>query len=215
MPECRVFVDETAMVNDMKTTFFLDIDQTISTGHVGRDLATSVQYYRALGLEIPDRIQVWPDLFQLPEVVRRHEMLPDALAGVMQLSGVGEIAYATVRKPAVEQITRAWLASNGFPSPECVMLCQNMAQKLLALAPYAGALVLIDDRWRAALEVWPRLEEHAPEVAADLRQRLTLVAFGATQANVPESSVVPVIPLPDWRLVADVLMMIHEAVKKG
>lgn len=214
MQNSCLFVDGAGMVCGMKT-YFIDIDQTISTGHVCRDLAESVQYYRDLGLEIPDGLQIWPDLFQLPAVLALHETLPGARAGVLHLSSAGDVAYATVRKPDVEQITREWLANNGFPSPERVIMCQSVAHKLLALAPYPGGLVLIDDRWRKALEVWPRLEEHAPDVAADLRQRLTLVAFGATQADLPETSVVHVVPLSDWSLLADVFVQSHEVAKKG
>jgi hypothetical protein len=201
----------------MKTTFFLDIDQTISTGYVGRDLAESVQYYRDLGLELPETIASWPDLFQLPAILARHEALPGALVGAWRLDGVGDVGYATVRAPDVEQITRDWLYREGFPKPERLVMCQSVAHKLQALSQYGGRMVLIDDRWHKALEVWPRLEEHAPDVAADLRQRLTLVAFGATQADLPESSVVPVVPLPTWASSDAVLMMMHEAVvpKKG
>jgi hypothetical protein len=201
----------------MKTTFFLDIDQTISTGYVGRDLAASVQYYQDLGLELPETIQTWPDLFQLPAVLARHETLPGALVGAWRLDGAGDVVYATVRAPDVEQITRDWLYTQGFPLPERLVMCQSVAHKLQALAQYDGSVVLVDDRWRKALEVWPRLEEHAPALAADLRQRLKLVAFGATQADLPESSVVPVVPLPTWTSIDTVLMAIHEAVvpKKG
>lgn len=199
----------------MKTTFFVDIDQTISTGHVGRDLATSVAYYRDLGVVVPDGVNCWPDLFQLPAVLARHETLPGALAGVQQLAACGDVSYATVRAPDVAQITHEWLAEHGFPSPERVVMCQSVGQKLLALARYPGRVVLVDDRWRKVLEVWPRLVEHDPALAADLRERFTLVAFGANAADLPESSVVPVVPLAYWSLVANVLMVVHEAVKKG
>lgn len=199
----------------MKTTFCLDIDQTISSGHVGRNLAASVAYYRDLGFELPETIASWPDLFQLPAVLARHEVLPGALAGAQQLAACGNVMYATVRASDVEQITREWLCQQGFPSPERVVMCQNVGQKLLALAQYPGRVVLIDDRWRKLLEVWPRLVEYAPDVAADLLDRLTLVAFGAGPGDLPESSVVPVVPLPDWHSVESVLAVVHEPVKKG
>ena len=201
----------------MKTTFFLDIDQTISTGYVGRDLAASVRYYRDLGLELPEIIASWPDLFQLPAVLARHETLPGALIGAWRLDGAGDVGYATVRAPDVEQITRDWLYREGFPKPERLVMCQSVAQKVLALARSPGRLVLVDDRWRKALEVWPLIVKHDSTLAVDLRQRLTLVAFGASQADLPEASVVPVVALPNWAQIDAVLMVIHEAVvpKKG
>ena len=49
----------------MNQTYFLDIDQTISTGHVCPTLAESMQYYRDRGVIVPEDIQHWPVLFQL------------------------------------------------------------------------------------------------------------------------------------------------------
>jgi 5'(3')-deoxyribonucleotidase len=213
--DCRLFVDDVGMVSGMmKTTFFIDIDQTISTGHVCRTLVESIAHYRGLGLDIPD-VETWPALFQLPEILRRHEPLPRARTGVWRLACYGNVYYATVRAPDVRQITREWLHEQGFPLPDRVVLCRSIVHKLRELAQHPGRLVLIDDRWRVALEQWPRLVEIDPAAASVLRDRLTLVAFGSSQADLPESSVVPVVPLQDWSLVADVLMYTREVVKKG
>jgi hypothetical protein len=192
-----LLVDDAAMLNSMKRTFFIDIDQTISTGHVSRDLQESVQYYRDLGLVVPDGLQSWPVLFQLPEVVRLHEVLPGAREGVRQLAQLGEVWYATARKPEVEQITREWLATRAFPNPERVIIVEGIAEKLLALAAYPGPLVLVDDRWQQLHEI---LVQHGERhrVLAGVRERLTLVAFGARQEHVPETTVVPVVPLCGW-----------------
>ena len=84
-----------------------------------------------------------------------------------------------------------------------------------ALAVTLGAVGAVDllaqDRATA------QAGEHAPSLAVDLRQRLTLVAFGASADALPETSVVPVVPLPTWASIDTVLMAIHEAVvpKKG
>lgn len=184
-------------------TYFIDIDQTISTGHVGRDLADSVQYYRDLGVIVPDGIENWPTLFQLPDVARQHEVLPGALVGAWRLDGAGELFYATARKPDVEQITLDWLYREGFPKPEQVIFCQGISEKLLAIAEHSGPLVLIDDRWRQLLRILEEYREH--RVLRDLRQRLTLVAFGSSQADMPTLSVVPVVPLPEWSSITELL----------
>lgn len=197
------------------TRIYVDVDQTASTGHVCATLAESVQYYRQLGVVVPDDVASWPELFQLPEILIQHEVIPGALAGVRLLAEHGEIAYLTVRKPDVRAITQDWLSLEDFPSPDNVMICQSSAHKLLAIAEHPGQAVLIDDRWRKLLDCWPRLVEYAPDLATDLQQRLTLVAFGASAADLPSSPVVPVVPLPDWRSVADVLMALHKVVKKG
>ena len=178
--------------------FFVDIDQTISSGRVLGSLQESVLYYQKQGVTVPEMVMCYPDLFQLPEVVRRHEMLPGARSGVSQLSLVGELLYATVRKPDVEETTRLWLQEHDFPSSEKVIFSQSMAHKLLALAAFSGSLILIDDRWRKALEVWPRLVEYNPEMAQDLAARLTLVAFGARNSDLPGESLLPLVALPDW-----------------
>lgn len=208
-------VDCSAILWSMKITFFVDIDQTISTGYVGQSLAESIAYYRERGVVVPDHIASWPELFQLPAVLVQHEKLPDALAGMNLLARYGDVAYATVRKSDVAGITCGWLWEHGFPSPDQVIICRSIVHKLRELAQRPGGLVLIDDRWRKALDQWPRLVEIDPAAAEILLDRLTLVAFGSNAADLPESPVVSVVPLPDWRSVADVLMALHEVVKKG
>jgi len=177
---------------------FVDIDQTISTGRVSDTLQESMLYYRDQGIAVPDTVTCYPDLFQLPDIVSLHDVLPSACSGVYQLAQYGDIAYATVRAPDIEDITKKWLGEHDFPSPDSVILVQSVAHKLLAISAFSGPLVLIDDRWRKALGVWPRLMDHSPEIAQNLATRLTLVAFGANTSDLPGSSAVPVLALPDW-----------------
>ncbi len=40
--------------------------------------------------------------------------------------------------------------------------------------------------------------DYSPETAQDLATRLTLVTFGAHASDLPATSVVPVLALPDW-----------------
>jgi hypothetical protein len=127
-----------------------------------------------------------------------HETIPGARSGVSRLALVGELMYATVRKPDVEEMTRLWLQEQDFPSSEKVIFSQSMAHKLLALSAFSGPLILIDDRWRKALEVWPRLVDYHQEMAQDLATRLTLVAFGASTSDLPSEALLPIVAFPDW-----------------
>lgn len=184
-------------------TFFIDIDQTISTGFVGTSVQESLAYYQAQGIAIPPEASRYIDIFQVPEVVRIHEVFPGAQEGIRQLLPLGQVKYATARQVRVEQITREWLREHDFPSPGQVLFCQGIAEKLLALAEHPGSLVLVDDRWRQLLGI---LETYGKRRALrDLVDRLILVAFGADQTVLPGSAVVPVVPLPDWLKIADAI----------
>jgi hypothetical protein len=187
----------------MNIHFFIDIDQTISTGYVGTSVLDSIAYYRTLGVEIPTGLTKYIELFQLPEVVRIHEVFPGAQAGINHLTQLGNVTYATARASNVEEITHEWLRQQEFPLPDQVIFCNGVAEKLLALAPYAGPLVLIDDRWSQLLDVLTQYSgKH--RVLRSLHDRLTLIAFGAVQADLPGSSVVPVVPLAQWERITDI-----------
>lgn len=181
----------------MVVTYCVDMDQVTCTGHVCPTLAESIAYYRARGVVVPDSIDSWPDLFQLPDVVRQHEVLPGAVEGVRKLTEGCKMFYLTARKPDVHDITREWLRREGFPSPDKVIFVDGVAEKLIALAEYDGPLFLVDDRWRQLLGI---LEEygHRRRVLSGLLDRLTLVAFGASKSDIPLSSIVPVVQLLNW-----------------
>lgn len=184
--------------------FFVDIDQTISTGHVGRDLADSITYYQERGVVVPDTVASWPELFQLPDVARQHEVLPGAAAGVRKMTEGCQLYYATARKSDVHQITRDWLSEHGFPSPDQVIFVEGVSEKLVAIAEHPGPLFLVDDRWRQILMI---LEKYGKRRSlAGLLDRLTLVAFGARSSDLPLSPVVSVVPLFDWSCLDDSLL---------
>lgn len=197
------------------TTFLVDIDQTIATGHTGTNLAESIHFYQASGLVIPAWVHCWSDLWQVPAVLRQYEALPGALAGVWQLATAGKVRYATCRSPRADFITRGWLYKQGFPSPGCVLRGQQMTEVLQLLAQDAGPLVFIDHRWQRLLEQWPAVEEQMPALACDLRQRFTLVAFGASQADIPEVPAFPVRVLSDWWAVGALLTALHQGITEG
>lgn len=191
-----------------KMNIFIDIDQTISTGYVGANVQESLAYYRTRGVAIPAGITQYIELFQVPEVVRIHKVFPGAQEGLRQLARLGEVSYATARASAVEEITRAWLREQRFPAPDQVLFCPGLAEKLLAIAAFPGPLVLIDDRWRQVIELIAEYGE-IHRVLRSLRERLILVAFGATQADLPASAVVSVVPLAEWSSLTQLLTSEH------
>jgi uncharacterized HAD superfamily protein len=183
---------------------FVDIDQTISTGYIGSSVQESIAYYRSLHIEIPPDTSRYIDFFTLPEVVRLHEVLPGAQDGIRQLAAFGDITYATARKPDVEQITRDWLVEHGFPSSEQVIFCAGVSEKLLAIAAHPGPLVLVDDRWHQLMDIVGQYGE-THRVIGGMRDRLTLVAFGVAASAIPGVVPVPVLPLPDWSNITELL----------
>ncbi len=50
----------------------VDIDQTIGTGYKGACFQESITYYQSKGLTIPQTVRGYPELFQLPAVLRIH-----------------------------------------------------------------------------------------------------------------------------------------------
>ena len=180
----------------MVVTYCVDMDQVTCTGHVCPTLAESIAYYRARGVVVPDSIDSWPDLFQLPDVVRQHEVIPGAVEGVRKLTEGCKLHYLTARKSDVHDITREWLRREGFPSPDKVIFVDGVAEKLIAMADFDGPLFLVDDRWDQLLMILSKHRQHRS--LAGLLDRLTLVAFGANKSDLPLSSIVPVVPLLNW-----------------
>ena len=195
----------------------IDIDQTISTGYKGESFQESLAYYQARGVTIPQTVRGYLELFQLPAVLRVHEVLPGAVAGVTTLARSGRISYFTVRKHSdaqveaeIHAITRAWLGDHGFPSADQVIFCRSVMHKLVQLyereKESTERLLLIDDRWQQALDALAQIAQNEAYryIATMLRERLTLVAFGAS--SLPERTEgLRVVALPDWNRIADLL----------
>jgi hypothetical protein len=191
----------------------IDIDQTISSGYVGKNLEDSMQYYRARGVEIPEHIVRYSQLFQLPGVLCQHEALPGAIEGVNALAKY-RVTYYTVREQSVETITCFWLAQHGFPCSDSVVFCRSVMHKLLQLYEREKGskepLFLIDDRWQIALEAIEQLKESKDHqhIAKMLCDRLTVVAFGIS--SLPENHTeLRVVAFPDWSHVVDLLAVIQ------
>jgi hypothetical protein len=190
----------------------IDLDQTTCTGYVGSGVQDSIAHYRDKGIIIPESAARYIDFFGLPDVLRIHEEIPGALAGVRKLAQMGGLGYFTVRKGSdmiaqqkVETATREWLIEKLFPMTSHVTFCKSMAEKLLKLSQQPlepqEPLILIDDSWKKALGVLPLLAEHTHETAQAYRvlcERLTIVAFGAEPGDLPPDAPIHLVALPDW-----------------
>jgi hypothetical protein len=195
--------------------FAIDIDETISRGAVKGDLAANILYYRNLGIAFPKTITDFPSLLQDPHVIPLHQPLPDAVEGVKHLSQSGRVGYYTVRKhddslqeARIQEATKQWLKQNQFPNPTSTVFCRSVLDKLVKLYEQEKesqeSLMLIDDRWRKAIEAFGILDSHSQETAymADvLRERLTIVAFGTD--TVLHRGGLHVVALPSWSCVVD------------
>ncbi len=197
----------------------IDIDQTLSRGYVGSELQESIAYYeQRIGGTLPAPISDYPSLFQLPEVLVHHEQLPGACTGVRYLATLGTVGYYTVRKHeqperyiAMQEATRAWLQEHTFPNAARVFFCRSVLDKMLTLVQQSQEgptrLVLIDDRWQKALEGLQMLRDAGSpyaDVLQTLRERFTLVAFGA-HARPVQTSGVSVVALPSWSQIQQVI----------
>lgn len=139
----------------------------------------------------------------------RREKFPGSVETLQHLAHTDHCAtYLTVRnsiqpeqcQPVHEQ-TRVWLEQTGFPNPRQVHFFWDFPEKVLAtLGAPTPRLLLIDDRPRHLLEGYLRLAECDPEQAAQIRERVILVAFQyQTLKGLPQIPHAPcVVPLPIW-----------------
>lgn len=134
--------------------------------------------------------------------------LPFAVERVNELARRGTVKYLTIRKshdPATQeqmyQATRDWLRQHGFPSPDAVLFPKTFVAKLIAAVQNTrGPVFLVDDRWQDLLQAFQALPTkvlNGTAVQEHVRQRLTLVAFGAS--SLPESDTgLRILPLISW-----------------
>lgn len=154
--------------------FFVDIDQTIGTGHIGSCLEESIAYYQRMGIHLP-LVSSYMELFQYPEVMRIHDVIPGAVAGLEQLARIGTITYATVRDE--QEITKEWLARHHFPCAENVLFCKSILHKVVILHRAPGNVILIDDRYKQIAAILVEGQERFQH----LSHRMLLVGFGASE----------------------------------
>lgn len=143
-----------------------------------------------------------------PKVINALEVVPHAVEGVNLLARLGTIRYYTKRSSlqTVKDATTAWLAFHQFPCPKNVVICAETSHKLdiIHQQETASSIMLIDDRFIELLAGFKLLKQEHPQAANDLKQRLTLVAFGAN--CVPEeTSGLRTLAFPSWENVQELV----------
>ncbi len=194
----------------------VDVDQTIASGFLGESVEESLAYYRARQVAVPADARRYKDFFGLPEVIRIHEEIPNALNALQHLASAGyDMGYFTVRhsdnSSQEEQIrvnTRLWLVEHQFPHAENVFFFTGMPTKLYEIGKQMSndnsTIVMIDDSWEKVLDAYERIQNVDPLVAQNLVKRLTLLAFGATQSTLPTRTPIKLMALPDWKTIKEV-----------
>jgi hypothetical protein len=210
----------------MKTSFALcvDIDNTIAEPRwFHDDFEICKQSYITAGL-VTEQEAVSLDhhqrLFLLPHVLMTHVPLPGAVEMLQHLAHTDHcVTYLTVRNSIqpeqckqVHEQTRVWLEEQGFPNPRQVQFFWDFPEKLLAtLDAPAPRVLFLDDRPRHLLEGYRRLVERDPARAAQVRERVILVAFGyQTLDELPQIPDAPrVVPLPNWAYCGELLSQLE------
>lgn len=171
--------------------FCVDIDNTIAEPrwfHDDFDLCK--QAYITAGL-ITEQEAATLDhhqrLFLLPQVLITHVPFPGAIEALQHfVQRDYGVSYLTVRNSIqpeqcqqVHANTRVWLEQQGFPNPRQVQFFWDFPEKLLAtLDAPAPRVLFVNDRPRHLLEDYRCLVERDPAQAAQIRERVILVAFG-------------------------------------
>lgn len=157
---------------------------------------------------------------QAPSLIACQRVFPLAVPSVEKLAQYSSaLWYCTVRKDQeeIKQATIAWLHTQQFPSPDRVVFCRSLMNKLVRISHIMHETkqpaILIDDMYDALLLQFHRLQEGlhttlSPQrckmIADLLRDQLTIVAFQAKA--VPEQCYgLRVLPLSSWEYVDDLI----------
>ncbi|QBD76356.1 hypothetical protein EPA93_10185 [Ktedonosporobacter rubrisoli] len=151
------------------------------------------------------------------EGMRDARPMPKAVSGMQQLAQVGAVRYYTIRKSdtdaqlnqSIQETTRAWLAENKFPYPDDVVFCQSFIHKLASVArEEEEQIAFIDDCWQELLEAYTLIAAgeypKIAHIAEDLKRRLVIVAFGASEIAARHGDL-RVVPLPSWENAGNLL----------
>jgi hypothetical protein len=196
--------------------FAIDI-QTIMRPQKEDGLRASIEYYRGSGISIPKTIRRYSDLFQLPEVLRTHEVAPGAAEGIRQLQQIGIIRYYTVfhsLSGLQEAILRRWMSAKDF-DPNALTFCYSEKNKLIKLYEsiqnIQEEVIVIDNQYDLLCDVFNRIALQSSDIAEHLQIHVTVAAFGRSRVSMKDLRVVP---FHDWSHVAD-LPSIHRMEKRN
>jgi hypothetical protein len=116
-----------------------------------------------------------------PDIQKVKVPMPGAIQAMHRLALLGKIIYLTLRKPYSEQLTREWLASYGFPSPDQAYCCEHFEFKYLKAHHHlqeGEPLTMIDDNIRSLIGRFPTLARIHTDVAHSLLRRISFVLIG-------------------------------------
>jgi hypothetical protein len=195
----------------VEKAYRIDIDGTIAVPcFYHEELQKCIDWYINQGIVMSEEVaslQFHQQLFLLPHVLVTHQAVEGAVETLQALHAEGGmLAYFTVRQnfdPALCELvhgnTRRWLEQQHFPCPINVYFFWGAGEKLFAsLQAQEREVFLIDDRPEGLLKAYTEIVHNDPETAQQIRERVTVVAFGRADAAGLDSSGLRVVPLSNW-----------------
>jgi hypothetical protein len=199
------------------TTFRIDIDGTIGKPlFFDDDFQRCREMYTQAGIVTPSEVATLTyhqQVFLLPKVLLTHTAIDGSVEALQALAATGAtLQYFTVRQNFDKEICRqvhhqtgVWLEKQGFPHPFDVRFFWDPGQKLIqSLEAEEQEVFLIDDRATGLLKAFHAIHEKDPLQAQQIRDRVTLVAFG-TMTPPLDTGGLRIIPLSHWSQFQDVL----------
>lgn len=192
--------------------FAIDIDNTITVPqYFDTDFHVTVEHYIQAGMITRRDVQALkyhPQLYVLPQVAVSHGPMEGAVETLQDIVAQGSsLQYFTARNHLNREIcaqihtnTHIWLETHRFPNSTEVKFFWNVSEKLLqALETSEDQSILIDDRSEGLLKAYCTIKANSPEKAQQIRDRVTLIAFGcATMEHLSLPTGLRVIPLKSW-----------------
>jgi hypothetical protein len=161
---------------------------------------------------------------RLPAYAASLDVMYGAVQALQGLAKQDRINYYTARDVCVKQATQTWLRQHQFPYAPVyapVVYCYSTLDKLVKLYEHeqgsSELIMFIDNRWQQLLEAYHglaqgRYKEVVPnwsEIAQFVKERVIIVGFGATQADVNFTPVLPVKALPSWEKIDTFVDLFH------
>src|SRR5579884_1964064 len=194
----------------MRIAYRIDIDGTIAVPcFYHENLQVCKDWYVSQGIVKSEEVaslRFHQQLFLMPEALLTHRAIDGSVQALQDLNGQGALEYFTVRQnfdpvlcERVHGNTRLWLEQHRFPCPMNVRFFWDVGEKLLAsLEAQEKEVFLIDDRPEGLIQAYAKITLNDPEKARQIRERVTVVAFGRVDTAGLDGSGLRVVPLTDW-----------------
>jgi hypothetical protein len=194
-----------------KTAYRIDIDGTIAEPlFYDGDFQHCLNYYlRAKLITVEDmaHLKHHQQVYLLPQVLLTHKVIPGALEKLQELTEKGvSLRYFTVRQALdpeqcllVYRNTHLWLERCHFPNPMDAQFFWDPAEKLVkSLKAQEDQVVVIDDRPEGLIASFQKILTQNPLQASQIRERVTLVAFGRRSLQGLPPTDLYIHPLENW-----------------